>query len=119
MALLVFVGAPAAIFLTITAIVWGVSRPRPFPDPERPPVGITAEASPCSVHTDADGRKVHEPAPEGINDLCWRLACAECGTPYREGPEDVHFTGPRQAITVARHRGWTLAGHRMRCRRCA
>lgn len=119
MALLVFVGAPAAIFLAITAVVFRVSRPRQHPEPEGPPVGITPESDTCSVRTEAAGRKVHEPAPDGTGVQCWRLACAECRTPYQERGEDVHFSSPSQAVEVARYRGWTLGGYRIRCRRCA
>ncbi|WP_143517570.1 hypothetical protein [Pseudonocardia sp. MH-G8] len=118
--LLVFLGGPVLITGLITAVVFAVSKPREQGAPAGPPVGITAELLPCRLSADAEGRAVHEPDPDVADRRrCWRLACAECGSRYREGAADeVHFSEPAPVIAVARSRGWALAGHRMRCRRC-
>jgi hypothetical protein len=119
-ALLVFLAAPLAIIGLITGLVFAVARRDVRPPPSGPPAGITPTSSPCDVRTEADGRVIHEPASGDTGGrTCWTLVCAECGTPYQEGPHEVHFTGARQAITVAGSRRWVLAGHRMRCPRCA
>jgi hypothetical protein len=116
----VVLGIPLVLFASITGLVYALtSRERPRP-PDGPPVGITPAPQPCDVVTDADGHEVHEPASgESDRPPCWTLAYAECATAYREGENDVHFTHPDQAVTVACSRGWVLAGHRMRCRRRA
>jgi hypothetical protein len=119
-ALLVFLATPLAIVGLITGLVFAIARRDVRRPPEGLPVGITAVSSHCDVHTEADGRVIHEPANgDSGGRTCWTLACAECGTRYQEGPHEAHFTGPRQAITIAGARGWALAGHRMRCPRCA
>jgi hypothetical protein len=119
-ALLVFLGIPVVLIVGITGLVFALtSRERPRP-PDGPPAGITRAPHPCDVATDTNGVKVHEPASgESDRPACWTLACAECATAYREGENEVHFTHPEQAVTIARSQGWVLAGHRMRCRRCA
>jgi hypothetical protein len=119
-ALLVFLGIPVVLVAGITGLVFAVTRRVHSPPPDGPPLGIAPTPGPCDVRTDAHGRQVHEPASsESDRPTCWTLTCAECATSYREGEHDVHFTHPDQAVTVARSRGWVLAGHRMRCRRCA
>jgi hypothetical protein len=119
-ALLVFLATPLAIIGLITGLVFAVTRRDTCPSPGDPPMGIAPTSSPCTVREEADGRRVHEPASTDTGGrTCWTLACAECRTPYEEGPHEVHFTDARQAITVARSHGWTIAGHRVRCPACA
>ena len=119
-AVLVFAGIPILIFVAIMIVVFTFTpRQRPRP-PDGPPAGITREPGACDVAIDADGREVHEPASgESDRPPCWTLACAECTTAYREGPNDIHFIHPNQAVNTACSQGWVLAGYRMRCRRCA
>lgn len=119
-ALLVFLGIPVAIVMSIIGLVFALTPRERRRPPEGPPVGLTPESIPCDVTTDPRGVQVHEPTNSGSeHPTCWTLACAECATAYREGEHDVHFTHPDQAVNVARSRGWVLAGHRMRCRMCA
>lgn len=119
-ALLVFVATPLAIIGLITGLVFAIAGRDESSPPSGPPAGIAPERGPCDVRPQAGGDVIHEPASTDTGRrTCWTLACAECGTPYQEGPHDVHFANAWQAITVARYRGWMLAGHRMRCPRCA
>lgn len=120
-AIAIFAGAPLAIFGIIVAAVYA-STARATPRRPDPPVGITVEQEPCTVHRAEDGSEVHERATGPATDrarVCWTVRCAECGTGYSEGAKSVHFTGPGHAVSVTDARGWRLAGARMRCPRCA
>lgn len=118
-ALLVFLGIPLGIVGLIAAIVYAAHPRQPRPTHLGPPVGVAGAPDPCTVHIDERGREVHEPAMgPGGGTTCWTLSCAECATSYREGTDDVHFTGAGHAVAVGTARGWVLAGHRMRCRNC-
>lgn len=123
--LLVFVGIPVAILGLITVVVYVPAahhRPRA---PVGPPVGVALVPEPCEVHTDTTGRVTHQPVKPGgenparADERCWTVACAECGTPFREGADDVHFADIGHAVAFAKAGGWVLAGRRMRCRNCA
>ncbi|WP_345613129.1 hypothetical protein [Pseudonocardia adelaidensis] len=121
--MLVFAGLPILIVAIVTVVVFATTKPRAPRQPIDPPAGLVAGAMPCRVGTGTDGRRIHLPMSEptdGDISPCLQLACAECGTPYQEGGSaQVHFSSPRRAIETARARGWTLAGYRVRCRRCA
>lgn len=120
LAFLVFGIVPLALFGLITAAVYLTTTRRPVRAPTGPPIGLSIETTPCVVATDADGSERHEPAASsGEGTLCWMLVCAECARHYQEGAQDVHFSSLREAVEIACARGWTLAGHRMRCHRCA
>jgi hypothetical protein len=119
-ALLVFLGIPVVLVAGITGLVFALTRHEPSQQSAGPPLGIAPAPGRCDVRTDAHGGTLHEPASsESDHPTCWTLTCAECATAFREGEHDVHFSHPDQAVTVACSRGWVLAGHRMRCRRCA
>ena len=117
--LLVFLGIPLAVVGLIFAAVYATAPRGRRPDPPGPPVGTTVAPHPCVVDADGDVERHEVAAADDSGSRCWTLACAECATPYQEGRDDVHFTGPEHAVAVACARGWVLAGHRMRCRNCS
>lgn len=116
-ALLIFAGAPAAVVgLLYAAVVLTNGRDRPH-DPDIV-VGPVRQEAGCAVGTDAGGRQVHEPRP-GTDPTCFTVRCAECHAVHRDGPDDVHFAGPREGTDTVLAKGWRLAGPRLRCPRCA
>ncbi len=116
-AILVFAGLPTAIFGTIAALTFATGSRRVPRPPDPPPLGTRIQEVSCVVR-ETDGRAVHEPSREE-GPRCWTVRCAECGTPYTEGTEDVHFTGPSHGVSTVSARGCRLAGARLRCPRCA
>lgn len=116
--LLVFLGTPLAIVGLIFAAVYATAPRGRRPEPHGPPVGTAVALNPCAVDAD-NGVERHVVAADDSGPRCWILACAECRTPYEEGRNAVHFTGPEHAVTVACAHGWVLTGHRMRCRNCS
>ncbi|MBW0109193.1 hypothetical protein I4I84_10715 [Pseudonocardia sp. KRD-182] len=117
-AVLIFAGTPVAILGAIAAVVFTAAPRSPGRSPNLP-VGLSIEPHPCVIETTDDGQ-THEPsARTSATARCSTVRCAECGAPYTEGTNPVHFRDPAQAISVTTLRRWRLAGARMRCPACA
>ena len=134
---LVFVGAPLAltglIWLMVVALDRRLGRPRsgdrPDPYGSEPtdvvPAGIAATGQPCWITTDERGRDVHEDAEPDSDDRakpgdfpCWTVNCSQCGNPYLEDGDVVHFRGPGHAAATVRARGWEVTRARALCDAC-
>lgn len=113
---LIFGGAPAAIFGIIVAAVTLTSGAKHPYDPFVI-VGLVREETGCVPTTDGAGREVHEPQP-GSAPTCFTARCAECRTVHRHGAHDVHFRRRQECVDHLTARGWRLAGPRLRCPRC-
>jgi hypothetical protein len=138
--LAVFAGIPLAIMLLIAVAVMGPSRwrrrrvlnsRRALIGPAAVPAGITRRDHPCWVLVDsvesANDFDVHHDRPEQeaiaatrrLDDACWTLRCANCGTEIRDQGNDIHFLTLQQAAAFAWMRGWTISASRVRCPRCS
>lgn len=102
-AVLIFAGAPTAVFALVTGVVLA-TNPRPFRGGPGPVIGLRPEVAACIVRG-ADGDQSSHAAGADSGEPCWTARCAECGRLHRDGDADVHFTDLTRGLRVLEAHG--------------